>query len=62
MKDVSRNRGWRWAYSKTRRCHVNKLQALYRATRYWLTGDTGNFSSHGGFRKTRIRRPVKGEG
>jgi len=49
-------RGWSWAYSKTRSYHTSKLQALYRATRYWVTGDTGSFISHGGFRKSRIRR------
>ncbi|SDS42347.1 hypothetical protein SAMN05216271_1889 [Halopseudomonas sabulinigri] len=49
-------RGWRWAYRKTRSYHTSKAQAFYRATRYWVTGDTGSFISHGGFRKTRIRR------
>ncbi|MCK5532842.1 hypothetical protein [Halopseudomonas sp.] len=51
-----RKRGWRWAYAKARSYHTGKLQAAYRATRFWLTGDTGAFPSHGGFRKTRIRR------
>lgn len=56
MSRVSVKRGWWWAYQKTRSYHVNKLSACYRATRYWLNGDTGNFSTHGGFRKTRIRK------
>ncbi|WP_341707980.1 hypothetical protein [Halopseudomonas sp.] len=51
-----RKRGWRWAYLKTRSYHISKLQAAYHATRFWLTGDTGSFTSHGGLRKTRIRR------
>lgn len=49
-------RGWLWVYRKARSYHVNRLQAWYRATRFWLTGDTGSFPTHGGFRKSRIRR------
>jgi len=51
-----RKRGWLWAYRKTRSYHTSMAQACYRATRFWITGDTGTFVSHGGFRKTRIRR------
>ncbi len=51
-----RKRGWLWAYRKTRSYHTSMPQAFYRATRFWITGDTGSFVSHGGFRKTRIRR------
>jgi len=32
------------------------LHACYRATRYALFGDTGAFSSHDGWRRTRICR------
>ncbi|WP_193073526.1 hypothetical protein [Pseudomonas sp. FME51] len=48
-------RGWNWAYHKVRSYHVSRFQACYRATRFWLFGDTGSFISHGGFRKSRIR-------
>ncbi|WP_177424227.1 hypothetical protein [Pseudomonas sp. MYb185] len=46
---------WGWAYRKVRSYHVSPLKACYRATRFWLFGDTGSFTSHGGFRKSRIR-------
>lgn len=49
-------RGWAWAYGKVRGYHVSALQAFYRATRFKLIGDTGTFSSHGGWRKSRITR------
>ncbi|WP_185268980.1 hypothetical protein [Halopseudomonas xiamenensis] len=48
-------RSWGWAYQKVRSYHVSPLKACYRATRFWLFGDTGSFTSHGGFRKSRIR-------
>ncbi len=48
-------RSWSWAYHKARSYHVSRLQACYRATRFWLLGDTGSFVTHGGFRKSRIR-------
>jgi len=51
----NQNRSWRWAYQKIRSYHVSRLRAIYRATRFWLLGDTGSFTSHGGFRKSRIR-------
>lgn len=52
----SGKKGWIWAYRKARSYHVTVSQAFYRATRYWLLGDTGSFTTHGGFRKSRIRR------
>jgi len=52
----SPKRGWRWVYGKIVGFHVGRWQAVYRATRYWLTGDTGSFMSHGGFRRSRIRK------
>ncbi len=51
-----KDRGWHWAYAKVRGYHVSALHAFYRATRYVLIGDTGAFSSHGGWRKSRITR------
>lgn len=52
----SSQHGWKWAYQKARGYHVSAVQAFYRATRFWLIGDTGTFLTHGGFRKSRIRR------
>ncbi|MFT6465729.1 MAG: hypothetical protein ACJARL_002542 [Halopseudomonas sp.] len=48
--------GWIWAYTKARSYHLSSLHAGYRATRFFLTGDTGAFSSHGGWRRSRITR------
>ncbi len=56
MDSEHKSHGWCWAYQKARSYHISQFQAGYRATRFWLTGDTGNFLSHGGFRKSRIRR------
>lgn len=47
---------WMWAYRKARSYHISPVQACYRAVRFSLWGDTGFFTSHGGFRKSRIRR------
>ncbi|MEH6669410.1 hypothetical protein [Halopseudomonas sp.] len=52
----SSSRGWIWAYNKARSYHVSRASAFVRATRFWLTGDTGSFTSHGGFRRSRIKR------
>ena len=52
----SDKRGWLWVYRKARSYHVSSVQAGYRQMRFWLTGDTGSFATHGGFRKSRIRR------
>lgn len=51
----TQKKSWRWAYHKVRSYHVSPLPAAYRATRFYLLGDTGAFTSHGGFRKSRIR-------
>lgn len=51
----TQKRSWRWAYHKVRSYHVSWLPAAYRATRFYLFGDTGSFTSHGGFRTSRIR-------
>ena len=51
----TQKKSWRWAYQKIRSYHVSRLPAAYRATRFHLLGDTGTFTSHGGFRKSRIR-------
>ncbi|MBL4834649.1 MAG: hypothetical protein JKY26_11840 [Pseudomonas sp.] len=52
----SSSRGWIWAYNKARSYHVSRMSAFVRATRFWVTGDTGSFTSHGGFRRSRIKR------
>lgn len=49
-------RGWVWAYRKVRGWHVSGFQAFYRATRFAITGDSGSFHSHGGWRKSRLTR------
>lgn len=49
-------RGWRWAYRKIRAMQVGRLSSAYRATLYWLRGDSGRFSSHGGWMRTVVRR------
>lgn len=46
--------GWCWAYNTIISYHVSRRQAAYRALRYWLTGDTGVFRSHGGLRRSRL--------
>ena len=51
----TQKKSWLWAYHKVRSYHVSRLPAAYRATRFYLLGDTGTFTSHGGFRKSRIR-------
>ena len=40
---ISTRGGWLWAYRKMRSWHVSAVQAVYRASRYRLTGDTGSF-------------------
>ncbi|MBA8683555.1 hypothetical protein [Stenotrophomonas tumulicola] len=36
--------------------HVGPVQAGWLALRYGLTGDTGRFRSHAGWRVSRLRR------
>lgn len=56
MNASNKHRGMIWAYRKIRSLHVSPASAGYRALRYVLCGDTGNFLSHGGWQKSRIRR------
>jgi hypothetical protein len=61
---ISRGRGVRsvtfarytYAYRKIRSWHVDVLRSAWLALRYWLSGDTGRFSSHGGWRVSRLHR------
>jgi len=48
-------RRFRYAYRKVREWHVGSVRAGWLALRYGLTGDTGRFSSHGGWRVSRLR-------
>ncbi|WMJ68981.1 hypothetical protein [Stenotrophomonas sp. 24(2023)] len=46
---------YRYAYRKVRDWHVGPLRAGWLALRYTVTGDTGRFGSHGGWRVSRLR-------
>jgi len=48
-------RRFRYAYRKVREWHVGSVRAGWLALRYGLTGDTGRFNSHGGWRVSRLR-------
>ncbi len=48
--------GWVWVYKKIRRFGFSRFTACYRATRYFLTGDTGTFRFKNGWEKFRFRR------
>ncbi|MEX5686267.1 MULTISPECIES: hypothetical protein [Pseudomonas] len=48
--------GWKWAYEKLRGLHCTRTTALYRATLYWLRGDTGSCTSQDNWQKIRLRR------
>ena len=53
---ASTKRGWTWAYRKMRDLHCSRSSALYRATRFWLRGDTGTFVCELTHKKIRINR------
>jgi|EndMetStandDraft_3_1072993.scaffolds.fasta_scaffold158664_2 hypothetical protein len=46
----------RYAYAKARHWHASPLVSAWAACRYALTGDTGYFRSHAGWRLSRIHR------
>jgi len=48
--------GWKWAYGKIRGLFCTRLTAIYRATLYFIRGDTGSFLSENNWQKIRIRR------
>lgn len=50
-----------YAYRKVRGWHVGPLLAAWLAVRYGLTGDTGHFRSHAGWRVSRLREEHSGE-
>ncbi|MGC4010502.1 MAG: hypothetical protein QM805_16825 [Pseudomonas sp.] len=49
-------RQFNYAYRKVRSWHVGPLRAGWLALRYALWGSTGKFSSHGGWRMSRLSR------
>lgn len=49
-------RAVRYAYEKARRWRASPLVSAWAAFRYALTGDTGYFRSHAGWRLSRIHR------
>jgi len=55
---------YRYAYDKIRAWHVSKGKAALLAVRYAVTGDSGRFRSHGGWRVShlRIADPVDSQG
>ena len=55
---------YRYAYEKIRAWHVGKGKAALLAVRYAVTGDSGRFRSHGGWRVShlRIADPVDSQG
>lgn len=44
------------AYRKARKWNCSPLLSAFVAARFALTGDSGRFASHGGWRHSRIRR------
>ncbi len=50
-----------YAYGKVRGWHVGPVLAVWLAVRYGLTGDTGHFRSHAGWRVSRLREEHSGE-
>jgi len=46
---------YRYAYDKIRAWHVGKGKAALLAVRYAVTGDSGRFRSHGGWRVSHLR-------
>ncbi len=50
---------YRYAYQKARGWHASVLTSAWAGLRYSLTGDTGCFRSHGGWRLSRIRKGVE---
>lgn len=46
----------RYAFKKVRTWNVGVLHAGWLALRFGLTGDTGRFRSHGGWRSSRLMR------
>ncbi|GEM_PF-1128645 len=45
----------KYAYSKIRDWHVSPVKAAFIAVRYAITGDSGRFTSHGGWRVSHLR-------
>jgi len=52
---------YKYAYDKIRAWHVGKGKAALLAVRYAVTGDSGRFRSHGGWRVSHLRIAAPGE-
>lgn len=46
---------YKYAYAKVRSWHVGRGKAAFVAARYAATGDSGRFTSHGGWRVSHLR-------
>lgn len=46
---------YKYAYAKVRGWHVGRAKAVFVALRYAATGDSGRFTSHGGWRVSHLR-------
>ncbi|KXU97321.1 hypothetical protein A7X63_05675 [Stenotrophomonas maltophilia] len=49
-------RSFHYAYQKARAWHSSVATSIWAGVRYSLTGDTGYFKSHGGWRLSRVHR------
>ncbi|PJL10938.1 hypothetical protein B9Y66_17920 [Stenotrophomonas maltophilia] len=58
-KGITMMEAYRYAYQKARGWHAPILISAWAGLRYSLTGDTGYFKSHGGWRRSRLRRGVE---
>jgi len=49
-------RSFHYAYQKARAWHSSVATSIWAGVSYSLTGDTGYFKSHGGWRLSRVHR------
>lgn len=52
---------YKYAYAKVRGWHVGRSKAVLVALKYAATGDSGRFTSHGGWRVSHLRIAEPGE-
>lgn len=53
-------RSFRYAYQKARSWHGSIPASIVAGIRYSITGDSGYFKSHGGWRMSRLHRGSDG--
>lgn len=53
---------YKYSYAKFRDWHVGAGKSAILAARYALTGDSGRFTSHGGWRVSHLRIADRSEG